>query len=99
ALRGGRRVAGRRGPDRIGRCVLRRVPRGARTGPRAGVGRTPGDERRSCTAHRPRLVTAAVRTASGTFLVDLETEAVLGDGHDFGPNRVWGGLPGPVAPR
>jgi hypothetical protein len=38
-------------------------------------------------------VTAAVRTASGTFLVDLETETVLGDGNDFEPERVSVELP------
>jgi hypothetical protein len=42
-------------------------------------------------------VTAAVRTASGTFLVDLETEAVLGDGNDFEPKRVSVELPRLVA--
>jgi hypothetical protein len=42
-------------------------------------------------------VTAAVRTASGTFLVDLETEAVLGDGNDFEPERVSVELPRLVA--
>lgn len=42
-------------------------------------------------------MTAAVRTASGTFLVDLETEAVLGDGNDFEPKRVSVELPRLVA--
>jgi hypothetical protein len=42
-------------------------------------------------------VTAAVRTASGTFLVDLETETVLGDGNDFEPERVSVELPRLVA--
>jgi hypothetical protein len=42
-------------------------------------------------------VTAAVRTATGTFLVDLETEAVLGDGSDFEPERVPVELPRVVA--
>jgi hypothetical protein len=42
-------------------------------------------------------VTAAVRTASGTYLVDLETEEVLGAGEDFEPARVSVELPRVVA--
>ena len=42
-------------------------------------------------------MTAAVRTASGTFLVDVETETVLGDGNDFEPERISVELPRLVA--
>jgi hypothetical protein len=42
-------------------------------------------------------VTAAVRTASGTYLVDLETEEVLGTGEDFEPARIKVELPRVVA--
>jgi hypothetical protein len=42
-------------------------------------------------------VTAAVRTASGTYLVDLETEEVLGAGEDFEPVRTKVELPRVVA--
>ena len=40
---------------------------------------------------------AAVRTASGTYLVDLETEEVLGAGEDFEPVRIGVELPRVVA--
>ena len=40
---------------------------------------------------------AAVRTASGTYLVDLETEEVLGAGEDFEPVRISVELPRVVA--
>ncbi len=40
---------------------------------------------------------AAVRTASGTYLVDLETEEVLGAGEDFEPARIKVELPRVVA--
>jgi hypothetical protein len=42
-------------------------------------------------------VTAAVRTASGTYIVDLEGELVLGAGEDFEPNRIKVELPRVVA--
>jgi hypothetical protein len=42
-------------------------------------------------------VTAAVRTASGTYHVDLETEEVLGAGEDFEPVRIKVELPRVVA--
>ncbi len=42
-------------------------------------------------------MTAAVRTASGTYLVDLETEEVLGPGEDFEPVRIKVELPRVVA--
>jgi hypothetical protein len=42
-------------------------------------------------------VIAAVRTASGTYLVDLETEEVLGAGEDFEPVRISVELPRVVA--
>jgi hypothetical protein len=42
-------------------------------------------------------VTAAVRTASGTYLVDLETEEVLGGAEEFEPLRVSVELPRVVA--
>jgi hypothetical protein len=42
-------------------------------------------------------MTAAVRTASGTYLVDLETEEVLGAGEDFEPARIKVELPRVVA--
>ena len=40
---------------------------------------------------------AAVRTASGTYLVDLEAEEVLGAGEDFEPVRIKVELPRVVA--
>ena len=40
---------------------------------------------------------AAVRTASGTYLVDLEAEEVLGAGEDFEPVRIKVELPCVVA--
>ena len=40
---------------------------------------------------------AAVRTASGTYLVDLEAEEVLGAGEDFEPVRISVELPRVVA--
>ena len=40
---------------------------------------------------------ATVRTASGTYVVDLETEEVLGSGEDFEPQRVSVELPRVVA--
>jgi hypothetical protein len=40
---------------------------------------------------------AAVRTVSGTYLVDLETEEVLGEGDDFEAPRVSVELPRVVA--
>jgi hypothetical protein len=42
-------------------------------------------------------VRAAVRTVSGTYVVDLETEEVLGAGDDFEPPRVSVELPRVVA--
>jgi hypothetical protein len=42
-------------------------------------------------------VTAAVRTASGTYVVDLETEEVIGAGEDFEAERVAVELPRVVA--
>ena len=42
-------------------------------------------------------MTAAVRTSEGTLLVDLESEAVLGDGTDFEPERLSVELPRVVA--
>jgi hypothetical protein len=42
-------------------------------------------------------VIAAVRTASGTYLVDLEAEEVLGAGEDFEPARIKVELPRVVA--
>jgi len=42
-------------------------------------------------------VRAAVRTAFGTFLVDLETEEVIGEGEDFEPGDVSVELPRVVA--
>ena len=42
-------------------------------------------------------MTAAVRTASGTYLVDLETEEVIGAGEDFEPARISVELPRVVA--
>jgi photosystem II stability/assembly factor-like uncharacterized protein len=42
-------------------------------------------------------VIAAVRTASGTYLVDLEAEEVLGAGDDFEPARIKVELPRVVA--
>jgi hypothetical protein len=42
-------------------------------------------------------VRASVRTASGTYAVDLETEEVVGDGDDFEPPRVGVELPRVVA--
>jgi hypothetical protein len=42
-------------------------------------------------------VIAAVRTASGTYLVDLEAEEVLGTGEDFEPVRIKVELPRVVA--
>ena len=40
---------------------------------------------------------ATVRTASGVYVVDLETEEVLGSGEDFEPPRVTVELPRVVA--
>ena len=40
---------------------------------------------------------AAVRTSEGTFLVDLESEEVLGDGTEFEPPRLKVELPRAVA--
>jgi hypothetical protein len=40
---------------------------------------------------------AAVRTVSGTYLIDLETEEVLGEGDDFEPADVSVELPRVVA--
>lgn len=40
---------------------------------------------------------AAVRTASGTYVVDLETEEVLGEGDEFEPAAVSVALPRVVA--
>jgi hypothetical protein len=42
-------------------------------------------------------VKAAVRTASGTYVVDLETEEVLGEGDAFEPPRLKVELPRVVA--
>ena len=42
-------------------------------------------------------MTATVRTASGVYVVDLETEEVLGSGDDFEPPRVTIELPRVVA--
>jgi len=42
-------------------------------------------------------VNASVRTVSGTYVVDLETEEVLGEGDDFEPLRVTVELPRVVA--
>jgi hypothetical protein len=42
-------------------------------------------------------MTAAVRTAEGTFLVDLEAEEMLGDGADFEPPLLKVELPRVVA--
>ena len=42
-------------------------------------------------------MTAAVRTASGTYLVDLEAEEVVGAGEDFEPARISVELPRVVA--
>jgi hypothetical protein len=42
-------------------------------------------------------VTAAVRTASGTYVVDVEAEVVIGPGDDFEPPRVAVQLPRVVA--
>jgi hypothetical protein len=42
-------------------------------------------------------MTAAVRTAAGTFLVDLETEEIVGEGSDFDVERVAVELPRVVA--
>jgi hypothetical protein len=42
-------------------------------------------------------VIAAVRTASGAYLVDLEAEEVLGAGEDFEPARIKVELPRVVA--
>jgi len=42
-------------------------------------------------------VKAAVRTASGTYVVDLETEEVLGEGDEFEPAAVSVALPRVVA--
>ncbi|MBA3734545.1 MAG: hypothetical protein H0W90_05015 [Actinobacteria bacterium] len=42
-------------------------------------------------------MTAAVRTASGTYVVDLEAEEVLGAGEDFEPARISVELPRVVA--
>jgi hypothetical protein len=42
-------------------------------------------------------VNAAVRTAVGTYVVDLETEDVLGSGEDFDPPAVAVDLPRVVA--
>jgi hypothetical protein len=42
-------------------------------------------------------VKATVRTASGTYVVDLETEEVIGEGDDFEPPRVRVELPRVVA--
>ncbi|HEU5278079.1 MAG TPA: hypothetical protein VFU26_04150 [Gaiellaceae bacterium] len=42
-------------------------------------------------------MTAAVKTASGTYVVDLETEEVLGEGKDFSTERIDVELPRVVA--
>lgn len=42
-------------------------------------------------------MTAAVKTASGTYLVDLEAEQVLGEGEDFSTERIDVELPRVVA--
>jgi hypothetical protein len=42
-------------------------------------------------------MTAAVRTSSGTYLVDVEAEEVIGEGEDFDPPPVTVGLPRVVA--
>jgi hypothetical protein len=42
-------------------------------------------------------VNAAVRTAAGTYVVDLETEDLLGSGEDFEPTSVTVELPRVVA--
>jgi len=42
-------------------------------------------------------MTAAVRTASGTYVVDLEAEEVIGAGDDFEPPSVRVELPRVVA--
>jgi hypothetical protein len=42
-------------------------------------------------------VTAAVRTASGTYLVDVEAEEVIGEGDDFESARIAVQLPRVVA--
>jgi hypothetical protein len=42
-------------------------------------------------------VTAAVRTASGTYVIDVEAEEVIGEGDDFESTRVAVELPRVVA--
>jgi hypothetical protein len=42
-------------------------------------------------------VTAAVRTSSGTYVVDVEGEEVMGSGDDFEPPRIAVELPRVVA--
>jgi hypothetical protein len=42
-------------------------------------------------------LTAAVRTASGTYVVDVEAEEVIGEGDDFEPLRITLELPRVVA--
>ena len=84
-------------PDRLRRRLLRRLPRGQGSGSRAGVGSTAGNGRRRGAADGRHDVIAAVRTASGTYLVDLEAEEVLGAGEDFEPVRIKVELPRVVA--
>src|ERR671938_1175394 len=90
-------MAGRGRPDRLGRRVLRRISRGQGARARPAVGRPPGDGAGRRAADAEGVVTVAVRTLAGTFLVDLESEEVVGETEPFEPARVSVELPRVVA--
>jgi len=93
----GRSVAGRGRPDGLRRRLLCCLPRRQVSGHGSGGGGAAGDRRRRSAADRTADMTAAVRTASGTYVVDLEAEEVIGAGDDFEPPSVRVELPRVVA--
>src|SRR6266576_6958531 len=96
-LRRGRGVAGRGRSDGIRRRFLGCLPRRQVPGLGTGVGSKAGNRRRRCAPDRKSDLTAAVRTASGTYVVDVDAEEVIGAGDDFEPPRVTVELPRVVA--
>src|SRR5205823_6084757 len=76
---------------------LRRTPRCQIRGSDAGTGSEACDGARAVASGGEDLVNAAVRTASGTYLVDLEAEEVVGEADEFEAAKVKVELPRVVA--
>src|SRR5207248_11230776 len=93
----GRRLAGCRRPHWLRRLLLGRVPCSQVRGPDPDSCRAARHGARAVPAVGARVVNAAVRTASGTYLVDLETEEVIGETDDFEAPSVKVELPRVVA--